>query len=325
MRIAIIGAGLAGLSAAKKLSDKADVSVFEKSRGVSGRMSTRRGDDCAFDHGAQYFTIKSSAFRHFLDPYLAAGIVAPWGAEIVTIKSDGHIDPYHHDHEIYVAAPHMNSLGKVISEGLDVRRDTHILRIVKVDDAWMLEDQGGHMHGPFDWVISSAPAPQSAALMPETFSHHASLSKVVMQGCFTLMVGLEAKPEIHWQGAFFEASPIGWMAFDSSKPQRQGMNCLVIQSTNEWAEAHIEHDRDDVSSLLLIEASKRTGLVVDKPLYQSLHRWRFANVTRGAGEAFYLDKSARLGACGDWCLKGRVEAAFESGNQLAMRLIEDGF
>ena len=61
--IAVIGAGLAGTTIASRLNEKFDVKVFEKSRGVGGRMSTRQEATFIFDHGAQFFKIKTKIFR----------------------------------------------------------------------------------------------------------------------------------------------------------------------------------------------------------------------------------------------------------------------
>ena len=63
--VAIIGAGLSGITVASKIRDKFEVQVFEKSRGVSGRMSTRIDPPFVFDHGAQFFKIKSKCFKYF--------------------------------------------------------------------------------------------------------------------------------------------------------------------------------------------------------------------------------------------------------------------
>ena len=52
-RIAIIGAGLAGLSAARALTAAGHTPVvFEKSRGLGGRLATRRTEFGPIDHGA---------------------------------------------------------------------------------------------------------------------------------------------------------------------------------------------------------------------------------------------------------------------------------
>ena len=63
MKIAVVGAGLSGLVVAEKLQSVGTVEVFDKSRGAGGRMSTRYAGDYEFDHGAQYFTARSDAFR----------------------------------------------------------------------------------------------------------------------------------------------------------------------------------------------------------------------------------------------------------------------
>ncbi|AJI69041.1 NAD(P)-binding protein [Francisella tularensis] len=85
IKIAIIGAGIAGLTAAKILKDCAQVIVFEKSRGVSGRMSTRYADPYYFDHGTQYFTAKSTDFKEFLKPMIDNGISRT--GELILLKS----------------------------------------------------------------------------------------------------------------------------------------------------------------------------------------------------------------------------------------------
>ena len=78
MKIAIIGAGLAGLTLAHRLVARHDITVFEKARGPGGRMSTRRADPYAFDHGAQYFTAETDRFRSLLKPLRETGLIAPW-------------------------------------------------------------------------------------------------------------------------------------------------------------------------------------------------------------------------------------------------------
>lgn len=71
-RIAIIGSGLAGLTAARTLMQAGhEVTVFEKSRGVGGRMSTRQTEFGSFDHGAQYFTVRDDRFRTLMQWALA--------------------------------------------------------------------------------------------------------------------------------------------------------------------------------------------------------------------------------------------------------------
>jgi predicted NAD/FAD-dependent oxidoreductase len=86
--VAVIGSGLSGLSCERTLADHGfTVTVFEKSRGVGGRMATRRAEDnLSFDHGAQYFTARDSRFKRYVDSWLHDAIVAPWTGRIVVLE-----------------------------------------------------------------------------------------------------------------------------------------------------------------------------------------------------------------------------------------------
>ena len=108
-RIAIIGAGIGGLTLAQALADQHEVVVFEKGRGMGGRMATRYADGFAFDHGAQYFTARDPRFVALVDKLVAVGAVAPWQGPIASIAADGTIsvDGMRDGH--YVGTPNMNS------------------------------------------------------------------------------------------------------------------------------------------------------------------------------------------------------------------------
>ena len=80
MKIAIIGSGISGLAAARTLNKIADITIFEKSRGIGGRIATRRANPFTFDHGAQYFLVKNADFKSFVSPYIKSGVVKRWDA-----------------------------------------------------------------------------------------------------------------------------------------------------------------------------------------------------------------------------------------------------
>jgi NADPH-dependent 2,4-dienoyl-CoA reductase/sulfur reductase-like enzyme len=78
-RFAVIGAGIAGLSCATVLQQAGlRVSLFDKSNGPAGRMSTRRGDGWQCDHGAQYFTARDPEFRAEVTRWVEAGVAGLW-------------------------------------------------------------------------------------------------------------------------------------------------------------------------------------------------------------------------------------------------------
>ena len=312
MKIAIIGAGFAGLTLARRLAEQHDVSVFEKARGPGGRMSTRRADPFAFDHGAQYFTVETDRFEAFLAPLRASGLIETWPKDIELVGGARLSSK-----EKLVAAPGMNSLCKALAADVPVHTQAHIDHLRKIGESWTLIDKVGAEIGPFDWVISSAPSVQSAALFPDAFTGQAALERTEMVGCFSLMLGFDAPLDLSWTALKSGTPPIGWMAVNSSKPGRPGSYSLLIQSDNEWAEAHLEDDPEEVQGALLGAASEHAGVDLSVASHQVLHRWRYAATRTPAGEPFLIDPALQLAACGDWCLGGKVEAAFLSASELA--------
>lgn len=322
-RVAVIGAGLSGLVVAQGLADRAQVRIFEKSRGYSGRMATRRRDDYQFDHGAQFFTAKSEAFREFLAPWLAAGVVARWDARFVEIE-EGCItsrrtwdDEYPH----YTGVPGMNALGRALGETLDVALDTRVASILGEPGDWLLQDEGGTQLGRFDWVVSAIPAAQAAALLPRDFEHHAEVSARDMPGCYSLMLAFDRAPDLDWDAALVKDPVISWISVDSSKPRRPGGYRLLVHASNRWAEANMELADDAVIAALIEATAKSTGVDVGAAGHVGLHRWRYANPGPRTGEPALVDAPNRLAAIGDWCIRGRIEAAFHSGRGAAERIL----
>ncbi len=312
MRIAIIGAGLAGLHLASQFASAHTVTVFEKSRGPGGRMSTRRAAPYAFDHGAQYFTAASNEFQAFLAPFIADGRVVAW-PDTLQLVGGATVS----DKPKYTAAPAMNMICKSLAAGRDVQTGMHIDSLKRTSESWHVRTSTGEMRGPFDWVISTAPAPQTARLFPGSFAATDLLSRVEMLACFTLMLGFDVPLDLPWSALKSGEPPIGWIAVNSGKPGRDHACSLVVQASNAWAQAHLGDDPERVTSTLLKAASDHAGIDLSPAPYQVLHHWHYAATRRPAGQPFLKDDALQLAACGDWCLGGKVEAAFLSADALA--------
>lgn len=321
-RIAIIGAGLAGLTLASSLHPGHQVTVFEKARGVGGRMSTRSQPPFAFDHGAQFFTARSPEFQAFLKPQLEQGTVTPWEGSVVTLEKGQ--KPYKRlwFEPHYVATPTMNSLCKVLKGDLTVHLNTQLAPLTpKTADGWALFDIHQAPLGVFDWVISTAPAPQTRALFPATFAESAALEAITMAPNFTIMLAFESPLPFAWHAAKVKNSPIGWIAQNAKKPGRAAEHpTLVVQSTPEWAAEHLDAPLAEVQAILLEELKALLELELDRVVSVSPHRWRYAEVQTPAGKDFLVDVPLQLAVCGDGCLGGRVEAAFLSALRLGERL-----
>ncbi|MFN7165262.1 MAG: NAD(P)/FAD-dependent oxidoreductase, partial [Hyphomonas sp.] len=163
MTIAIVGAGMAGLSAAEILSSRGrSVRLFDKGRSAGGRMATRRtsinGANVSFDHGAQYFTARSDGFREAVSRWLQAGVAAPWDEEDASGKAT----------ERYVGAPGMNSILKSMAAPLDVSWGAEVSALEGGPGKWFLRFADGSAAGAFEQVIVAVPAEQAAVLLAPT-------------------------------------------------------------------------------------------------------------------------------------------------------------
>jgi len=329
-RIAIIGAGMAGLTLAHQLKHKAEVTVFEKSRGVSGRMATRRLGEYEFDHGAQFFTARSEAFEQFIAPFIEQGVIAEWQPRVLTLEAGE--KPYRRDwfEPHYVAVPRMNSFAKALAADLDIQLEITISTLSAMPNGqWQLHTLEEKLPQVFDWVISTAPASQSIALLDQHLSELSTditsdtantLQDVQMAPCFTLMLGFEQALKLPFQAARAKNASIEWIMVNSSKPGRTEPFTLVIQSSNSWARENLERDLDWVNQAMLTDLEQLLGEPLPAVAVESLHRWRYSRVEQALEREAVLDWEKGLAACGDWCLSGRVEGAFLSANSLARQL-----
>ena len=317
--VAIIGAGLAGLAAARGLGKKAKVRLFEKSWRAGGRMSTRTGS-YEFDHGAQYFTARTSAFKSFLDPFIEQGIIARWDARFVeldncTVTSRRRWDA---GNPHYVSVPGMNALCLALAKDLDVHYETRVGSIKPNGSNWELMDTNDQSLGSYDWVVTAIPAEQVSAIMPSKFSHHYAVQRKSMLPCHTLMLGYRQAPEFDFDAALVKNSAISWISVNSSKPGRPADFCLLAHSSNAWAANNLGLEDASVIELMIKELGDISKQDMSNAAHIDLHRWLYANIEKQTGNQALIDADNRLAAIGDWCIKGRVESAFISGRKLAM-------
>ncbi|CAM2009939.1 NAD(P)/FAD-dependent oxidoreductase [Acanthopleuribacter pedis] len=324
MKIAVIGAGMAGLTLARALNNRAEVTLFDKSRGVGGRLSTRRADPFAFDHGAQFFTARSKVFQAVVADLVARGAAARWDARVVDFDGSrrGATQSWDANNAHYVGVPGMNAIGKALAEGLNLQRQTRIETLEAANGGWRLHDDQGRDRGRFDWVVCAAPAEQTAALMPTTFAHHAVIRERRMQPCFALMLGFEQPLLLDFEVARFKNAAISWMAVNSSKPGRNQATSLLVHAAHDWSALHLEDDNHAVITTLTQATGDLLGQDLSHAKHRAVHRWRYAIIDQQDGPPFFLDAERRLAACGDWCIGGRVEAAFQSGHELAKAITQ---
>lgn len=318
-RIAVIGAGIGGVCLARELSRHHDVTVFEKGRGVGGRMATRYAGQFMIDHGAQYFTVRDPRFSAVLGPLFADGTVAPWTGSIATIDNStitAMAEPRDLHH---VGVPNMNSVAKALAADLDLRPGIEIAPLAdRSRGGWHLTDLQGNNHGVFEWVVSTTTAHQTMALFAKSAPSDGPLTTTRMAPCYALMLGFERPLNLPWVAARLSASAIDWIGVNSSKPRRDPSGTtLVVHSTSDWAAAHLGQDIDELGRLLGNALHEATGIDPDLAVYTATHRWASARRLPQLDSQPYLNPTLRLAATGDWTTGSRVEDTVLSALDLA--------
>jgi predicted NAD/FAD-dependent oxidoreductase len=317
--VAVIGAGLSGLVAARSLTRTGrDVTVFDKGRRPGGRANTREHDGYRFDHGAQFFTVRDPRVEPYLARWAEAGVVAEWKGRLLRITPEGR-EPASPGRR-YVAVPGMVDLARHLSRGLDVRIGARVGSVERVDGAWRLRDDAGTLLADVQEVVVAVPAPQAVPLLAEVPRLQQTAASVEMAPCWATLAAFDRPLGIPFDGAFITGAPLSWVAKNSSKPVRTGPESWVLHATPEWTRVHWDRPREDIPALMLKEFEAVLGRQLPRPGFQRGHRWAYALAGRPVPAEPLVDVEARIAVCGDWTVGGRVEGALLSGMAAADEL-----
>ena len=321
MQIAIVGAGISGLTAARLLHDQDHrVVVFEKSRGPGGRAATRRMDDLEFDHGAQYFTAREAGFRRAVTAWQKNGLVEIWQGCIGRV-SRGRLEPSTGNQERFVGVPGMSAIGKHLAADLSVRAAIQVAPPQRIEGLWRLRSETGEALGDFDLAILAVPAPQARTLLlPSAPRFAEQAGAVVYSPTWALMLAFATDPLLPYDGLFIAGGEISWAARNSSKPGRPG-HTWIVHATPEWTYANLERHREEVAEALKSALSEQTGINPAGVVAQAAHRWLYSLVDKPLEVGALWDPDIGLGVCGDWCNGARIEGAFLSGQAIAGRIL----
>ncbi|MBK8209710.1 MAG: FAD-dependent oxidoreductase [Rhodospirillales bacterium] len=320
-RVAVIGAGIAGLACARLLAaHRHAVTIFDKGRAPGGRISSRRENGIFFDHGAQYFTARHRRFCRIVERWRSDGLVARWGGRIVVIGDSGAMAICSSD-ERWVPMPSTSALARKLADGLPLVLGRRLTGAERRGDGWWLFFACGERAGPYDTLLLTLPAPQAVPLLGASPDLAARAAQAKMQPCWAVLIAPERPLALPFHGAFVLNGPLSWICRNSSKPGRGQAEALVLHASAEWSNAHLEDEPATVAVMLARSMAAITGADLGDPLVLSAHRWRYARAEVPLKEPWLYDAELCIGAAGDWCLGGRIEDAFLSGEGLAARVL----
>lgn len=373
-KVAMVGAGIAGTFCARTLADQGiDVELFDKSRGPSGRCATKRlsiegsgnpqGSSLGLDHGPPYMTLRDCKWEPWIQSWQDDGLIAPWQGKFVEIDSQG-IRPASGEGIRWVGIPGMNRIGKKLVEGLTVHYETPIAKVTQENGRWLLEldpkatvnsDSFSHSvassnasrsncFGPFDIVLWNTPPEQLLPLVPTNCNWYGELSSREMSPCWALILVLDRRWELPFDGARLFESDISWMGRESSKPKRSlDVDCWVIHASTEWSKSNLELDPNVACQRLLESVQRSQSIAMPSVIHAVAHRWRYSQPRKFAEGAItgqpspsmgsapsvtlrcLWDPANRIGACGDWLategISGGIEGAMSSGVALAGQVL----
>ena len=340
-RIAIIGAGVAGLTAAYGLrTQPVERTVFEKSRGFGGRAATRGRYGCRYDHGAPFFGTPSRRVRDLIVAHLPTEQLTEVGRPVGTFNDDGDLRDcseesddgprWTYDHGI-------STLGKLLARAgrPDVRRDTRVERLRRKGDRWEVETATGTLHAPYDAVVLTAPAPQTAAILARSAldaspfpALHTAVESVGYAPQFAYVLAydrpLSRSAPYHGVVSRDPEHPLSWIGFEHDKRGHApaGTQLIVVHTAPAWTRPRVDRDPESFLPEVKAQAESVLSMSLRHPSWVDTQRWRYARPTGALNpDAQDMGEAVGLYFAGDYVAgTGEVGAAIETGFEVADRI-----
>ncbi len=317
----VIGAGMAGLNAGRLLHDAGwQVTVFDKGRGVGGRLATRRIDEGIYDHGAQFITVRSPRFAALMADLEKAGVIYEWCRGIGTPEAPSAND----GHPRYQGTGGMSAIAKHLARGLDVRSRHRVVQVQQKDHHWNVVLESGQTASA-DALIVTTPVPQALDLLDLGGTELPDPQRKELDGlryhsCMALLVGLDQPSLLPLPGALrFEEGPISFVCDNRVKGISPDSTALTVHASATFSRDHWNVNDTTIVDYLLTQAKPwlsgpaRTAM---------LHRWKFSMPVEPYPEKFLrVDEDAPILFAGDAFQGPRVEGAALSGIAAAESLL----
>ena len=318
-KVAIIGAGIAGLSAARTLQDNGCVvSVFDKGRKPGGRTASIEFFGHYLDLGAPVLSLKDPRIKLWVESWRKKGLIQDWMVREADWSSfDGQV---RHQTLRQVASPTMRSLCLHVAEGVEIHQQTPVVSLLRKESQWYLGGENKD-YGPYDAVLVAGAARQALSLLGDADPFAPELKTLESAPQWTVGMTFSDRLPLEVDLLKDPEGPIGLAIRESSKPGRPEGECWALHASRFWAADHVDMDRDYVAHKLSELFVARIGLSSLKPIELVAHRWRFGRVVSPLSAPCLWDEDRQMGLCGDYFRHATIEGAMLSGIAAAGRVL----
>ncbi len=308
MRVAVIGAGIAGITCAQALRARGlDVVVLDRGRVPGGRLASRRFNGRYVDLGASYFTVTGPGFAAVVADWEARGLARPWTDRfhVYEVARGGWRDAK--TGPIRWAAPGgLRSLVVDLAAGLEIRQQTYVQNV-----------RGGSVDGEqFDAIVVAMPDPQALELLDPSLEQERTLLSDRPWDAVLVLAARWAARTWDFDGVFVHGSDVlEWIADDGAR-RGDGAPVLTAHSTPAFASTRLAVPAE--AGPEMVAALCAMGLPEPAEVLR-VQRWSKAKPV-GERAALFALTPAGIGFCGDSWGSARVETAWRSGTALAQAL-----
>lgn len=306
--VVIVGAGMAGLTAARSLQRRGlRCVVLDKGRAVGGRMATRTIDGRRFDHGAQHFSARDPAFAAEVAAWLAAGVARVWLRTPSRTEPERGVEPRH------VGAGGMRRIPEHLAAGLDIRTGVTVDRL-DADRERVIALASGSVVASGAMAVVTPPLPQAEALLAASrLAAPPETAAVEYDGCLAVLAGLHGPSGLDDGHAAPDGGPVAWLA-DNHHKGASPDPAVTIHSTPAFAAAHLEAPPDAWARELCAAAAPLLASEIGDAVG---HRWRFSMPHSTLETGWVEVPGAPVLLAGEAFAGARVEGAYLSGRRAA--------
>ena len=303
----IIGAGMTGLTLAHRLQAQNQTTlVLEKSRGLGGRMATRRDEKNTYDHGAQFYkTSRERALIPWHSAWTESGFSHLW------FERDGK--------SFWCSHKGMTALAKNLASSVSVELNEKAVLIKKVDHKYQVIGES-QKFWTADRLFLTCPLPQSLDLLDQSaIAFEPKLRDINYAKALVGLFQLSGSLDLDYQENVSDA------LFSISNQKSKGMSedlCVTAVMQPDWAEKYF--DFPDVEVLKLIENEFLKVVSKSVSIQKSqLKKWRFSHPKQTYEKKYYQVPGHQIYLAGDALggpsLLGAVESALALSDAVLLK------